>query len=324
MLIPDENHTHRLGCTGTSITVIGIVHASNDTVPPAVASYTIDDEGPLTLPLPISTRDIPNQQFFESPNLPLAAHTLVVNITSDGSPYTLDTLLICTKSTNPISAVLAPTPKNTAHKDLPEIIVGVAGGVVALILIVVGVVLLHRRRRKRQASRTVSSPIWSWLQRRTSSPFFATHYLLLIQRTAETTLFTSSESIMRNNPSKHSTLDPYDKLSNAEKAPPGSARDSVRDVSDQAADSTILPVLPAAVLKLAPGDAGSDKRSTVLRRTSDSSSRLLPVLSLDSESLSDKLSDKLPFSAHPDAYMSLPPHPPLPASTQAAVRRSSG
>ncbi|GJE85186.1 hypothetical protein PsYK624_012640 [Phanerochaete sordida] len=256
---------------GTSITIVGIVHASNDTVPPAIASYTIDDDEPLTLPLPISTRDIPNQQFFESPNLPLTTHKLVINITSDGSPYTLDTLLICSKSTNPISAVLAPTPESIMSKDLPRILAGVLSGVAVLLMLILGFVLVHRRRRKSRANRTMNSPIRSWLQRQT--------------------LFTSSESILRNNPSNPSTVDPYDKLSSAEKAPPGTARAGLPDYAAKS-DSGVLPASPASVLKRAPSSAASSRLSAV-HRASDNSSWLLPVLSLEGESLSEELSDRL-------------------------------
>lgn len=160
--------THALDGAGTSVTVIGVVHASNASFPPAVASYQIDNDDPVVLPLPISTRDIPNQQFFESPNLPLTAHKLLINVTSNGSPYTLDMLSICSKSTNSISDVLAPTPPSSTPKDLPEIIAVVVGGVAVLLLFVFGAILLRRKRRKTKAKRTVRSPIWSWLQRRTS------------------------------------------------------------------------------------------------------------------------------------------------------------
>lgn len=111
---------------------------------------------------------------------------------------------------------------------------------------------------------------------------------------------------MRNNPSNPSTVDPYDKLSAAERARSESAKNNAPAFSDKA-DSNVLPSL-----KRESGGAASDRSSVSPRRKSDDSSWLLPVLSLDSESLSDKLSDKMPpDSAHPESYMSLPPRPPL-------------
>jgi hypothetical protein len=143
------------------------VHASNDTVPPAIASYKIDTRDPVTLPLPYSDRDIPNQQFFESPDLPLTTHVLTINITSNGSPYTLDTLVICSKATNSVAAVLTPQDKGSARRLTPAVIGGIVGGAVVLLLLILGVVLLRRRRQKAHATRTAQSPICSWLQRRT-------------------------------------------------------------------------------------------------------------------------------------------------------------
>lgn len=154
-----------VACAGTDITIIGIVHASNSSVPPAIASYTIDSGDPVALPLPLSTRDIPNQQFFESPDLPLSAHVLTINITSDGSPYTLDTLIICTKATNPIAAVTSQDSKAAAKKVSRGVIGGIVGSVVAILVLVLGIIILHRRRRRARAARTSQSPIGSWLRR---------------------------------------------------------------------------------------------------------------------------------------------------------------
>lgn len=154
------------------------MHASNDTVPPAVASYTIDDDDSITLPLPFSNRDIPNQQFFESPNLALAAHTLVINITSDGSPYTLDTLKICSQSNSPVAAVLNPTSKTSSHKLSPAVIGGaIVASVGFVLLVVLGIVLLHRKRRKDRARRTAESPVKSWLQFRTTDYISSSNFV---------------------------------------------------------------------------------------------------------------------------------------------------
>lgn len=148
--------------------MIGTVNEGNTTVPPAIAAYTIDDENPIELPLPFSDQSIPRQMFFESASLPLASHRLVINITSSGSPYTLNSLTICSKITNPIAAVLAP-PSPEKRNLKPAIIGGIVGGSVALLLLLfLACILLHRRRRKVRVAHTAASPITKWLDDRFS------------------------------------------------------------------------------------------------------------------------------------------------------------
>lgn len=130
-------------------------------------------------------------------------------------------------------------------------------------------------------------------------------------------MFTSSTSILRNNPSNPSTGDPYeDKLSRAEKAAPSTDANPSAPATAIAGpsmpiprDSKIVPPVPGIMLKDTQGAAPDGKRSTTVRRASDSSSWLLPALTLGSE-----LSDKIPFSERPEAFRSLPPHPSLPAT----------
>lgn len=154
---------------GTSISVIGTVHQSNSSVPPATAAYIIDDDTPTELPLPLSDRDIPHQTFFESPNLILGTHRLIINLTTDGSPYTLNALSVCTKVTNPIAAVLAPSPRQT-RKLSRGAVAGISIGSILLLIFsfVLCVVLCRRRRRRLRAARTDDSPITKWLESRLS------------------------------------------------------------------------------------------------------------------------------------------------------------
>lgn len=167
-----------MALVGTSVTVIGVVHASNSSYLPAAASYTIDSYPPISLPLPFTSRDIPNQAFFESEELPLGAHKLVVNVTTDGSPYTLNALQICTKNTDPVAAELDPTTHPASNQRTSIIIGSVVGGSVLMILAMVGY-FLYRRRRTRQATRSPKNPVLSWLQRRMfsscSDPHCRTH-----------------------------------------------------------------------------------------------------------------------------------------------------
>ncbi len=153
---------------GTSVTVVGVVHAGNATDPPAVASYTIDSFPSISLPLPFTSRDIPNQAFFESEELLLGAHKLVINVTTDGSPYTLNSLTVCNKATNPVVAALVPETHTTVHNNVP-IIVGVIVGVVVAGLLAAAGYLLYRRRKRGNARPITRYPVLSWLRRKSSS-----------------------------------------------------------------------------------------------------------------------------------------------------------
>ena len=159
---------------GTSIIVIGIVHQSNITVLPAQATYSIDGGDRVAARLPLSNQDIPNQQFFQSRQLPAGAHNLTINVTSTGSPYTLDYLFFCGNATAPIASVTesgvkpdgvdaALWPKKTA------IIVGSILGVLLVILLVAFVFVLCSIRKRRSKSAWNTTPLRDWLSRRESN-----------------------------------------------------------------------------------------------------------------------------------------------------------
>jgi hypothetical protein len=112
---------------------------------------------------------------------------------------------------------------------------------------------------------------------------------------------------MRNNPSNPSTVDPYDKLSATEKVLEPAEPTFIAPPLDR--ESRILPVTPGVLLKPAQNNVVDDMKNTV-RRARNHSFRLLPTLSLGS----DSLSDNLPLSALPEGYLSLPPHPSLPTT----------
>lgn len=173
---------------GTAIIVIGIVHPSNSTSPPPVASYTIDTSNPTELPLPVATHNIPNQQFFQSPQLSPGEHTLLINVTSAGSPYTLDYLFFCGNST-PSVAAASVQEKTEDTGLLPRktaiIIGGILGACMIILLLALIFVLCGIRKRRSRAAHTRNGPLREWLSRQT--------------------MFTSSESIMRNNPSNSTT-----------------------------------------------------------------------------------------------------------------------
>ncbi|KAI0683863.1 hypothetical protein BC835DRAFT_697864 [Cytidiella melzeri] len=181
---------------GTDITVYGLVHASNATTHPAMAVYTLDanttDSVSIELPLPISSTNINHQPFFESSELAPGNHTLTIDVTTSGIPYTVTDLTICNKATSSGLAdtgTLAKTTKPANQKLSAGDIAGiVVGCVVVALLLVLAFVLFHRRQRRMRSAMTANSPVTRWLERGTG------------------TLFTSSTSIMRNTPSDPSVL----------------------------------------------------------------------------------------------------------------------
>lgn len=104
---------------------------------------------------------------------------------------------------------------------------------------------------------------------------------------------------MRNNPSNPSTLDPYEKLSAAEKAAAAES-EPVQGASTIDRDSKNLP-LPPNIAVASGGTVEGGKADA--RSLSGRSSSRLPSLTVGSDT-----SEKLPLSALPEAY-----HPPLPA-----------
>ncbi|KAF7795631.1 hypothetical protein EIP86_006796 [Pleurotus ostreatoroseus] len=274
---------------GTSVTVVGIVHASNDTNPPAAASYTIDDFPSISLPLPFTSRDIPNQAFFESEELPLGAHKLTINVTTDGSPYILNSLTVCNKATNPVVAALVPETRTTTRNDVP-IIVGVVVGVVVTSLLLLAGYFLYRRRKKGNLRPITRYPVLSWLRRGSPTP-----------------VFTSTESIMRNNPTNPSSIDPFDKLSHVEKQ---TRATTTFQLSTLGATAKTVPGTPVADLKAMPNSPILPASSATTSLTLHSGGDRQSTVSLIAPTLMTFL-ERLPATANPEGHTQVP-HPPLP------------
>ncbi|KAI0353962.1 hypothetical protein OH77DRAFT_566520 [Trametes cingulata] len=189
---------------GTSIIVFGTVPRSNASAVPPSATYSVDDKRPVMLTLPSSDRCIPNQQFFQSLTVPQGTHNLTINVsTPDGTPYILDYLWFCGSSDSGKSlnstGVEANRPSHEGLSRLDGIILGVVlGGFIFLLGLAALVWVCIRRWRKRRQLRKLriaASPVSSWLHWQSSGG------------TRSEAAFTSTESIMRDNPSYSSTAD---------------------------------------------------------------------------------------------------------------------
>ena len=146
--------------------VFGIVQPQNDSDPAAltIANYTVDDREPIELPLPSVQHPVPNQAFFQTPQLPSGAHNLVINVISIGPPYTLDHLLLCDRPTLPSFPFTSDT-KQTGSNTLAAVIGGILGSMLLVLLIVLGLVLM-KLTRKRKGGKSTTSPLRDWLRRR--------------------------------------------------------------------------------------------------------------------------------------------------------------
>ncbi|TFK73537.1 hypothetical protein BDN72DRAFT_893943 [Pluteus cervinus] len=152
---------------GTGIVVFGTVPASNDTIRPPTAAYTIDSEPAHVTTLPTASRSITDQPLFASLQLSGdIAHTIVINIQTADTPFTLEYFFVFPTFPNSSMDVqvntnipVAPTayttqPPTTSGAVLMgqdesgntvKILAGLLGCLV--VLMIVGVVLFFFRRR---------------------------------------------------------------------------------------------------------------------------------------------------------------------------------
>ncbi|KAI0628571.1 hypothetical protein C8Q77DRAFT_1067876 [Trametes polyzona] len=191
---------------GTSIIVFGTVHPNDPRFDSPSASYAIDGQKAVTLALPTSNMCIPNQPFFHSHTLDPGPHNLTITVLTGGSPYILDYVWVCGPS-SPLADLSEhkSKPSNRSHAD--AIIVGsVLGAVLFLIAVAASAWFFVRRRKKAQRLRKLhiaASPVSSWLHGQNNSG-------------PETEIaFTSTESILRRNPTYSSTGDSKDAKSRA-------------------------------------------------------------------------------------------------------------
>lgn len=81
-------------CLGSSIIVFGIVPATNDTIEPPTARYSLDDQPPLTTTMSRAAVDVPNQPLFSLNLLSEKEHELLINVTSATVPFTISSFFI--------------------------------------------------------------------------------------------------------------------------------------------------------------------------------------------------------------------------------------
>ncbi|KAH6918107.1 hypothetical protein BKA70DRAFT_1246248 [Coprinopsis sp. MPI-PUGE-AT-0042] len=226
------NTTHSTTQTGAKVTltfngmkimVLGTVPASNATVKPPTARYTISGRDPVQSTLPMANTEIRGQSFFRAMDLEEEEHTLTIEIVDAQTPYTLDSFFVTphafsqnrtedsdtTSSTSPLPTsgtdpnsgpsppLFTPNPyMNDTVSQLPSQegssnIVAILSGLVGVLLavIVIGIALFLTRRKRKASNPNTSFFSKSWHWRTSHRP--DTVY----------TSWTTPESIQRNEPS---------------------------------------------------------------------------------------------------------------------------
>ncbi|EGO03882.1 hypothetical protein SERLA73DRAFT_69705 [Serpula lacrymans var. lacrymans S7.3] len=174
----------------TGITVFGTIPASNITTTPPTALYTIDTSQPVAITEPSANNAIANQPLFQMSQLSVyTTHNITINVLSAVSPFTLDYFVLVPSNKSEETSSRFPGTGNTIVLEDRRIIIilsSLLGSIVLMILIGLGFFLFRRRRQARlnRALNPDNTRQWSLRE----------------------TLFTSTASILQNNPSLMSTL----------------------------------------------------------------------------------------------------------------------
>ncbi|KAI0641328.1 hypothetical protein C8Q79DRAFT_990075 [Trametes meyenii] len=203
--------------TGTSITVFGILERSNATS--ITATFSLDGDEPVRSTLPATSSPcLHNQAFFQSMQLRNTNHNLTINVTNvHNIPFILDYVWLCSGTQTSSNADLKPSasakPQTSRFSRYDGIIVGsVLGGVFLVLgLAALAWFCIRRRNRRRQLRQLniAASPVSSWLHRQQNSSYSSPRYPSVyhsydLVRTGGSggteIVFTSTESIMRDNP----------------------------------------------------------------------------------------------------------------------------
>jgi hypothetical protein len=201
--------------------VFGTVPKSNATVKPPTAAYALDAAPPFVTTEPTANSNIPSQPLFAAFQLSSEEHSLTITVENAQSPYILERFFVFPRVNVTHSAVDADPPPTPPKNSPPvtkaptttvesqmtvRVLAGVLGSLVALIVIT-GVFFLFRRWRLRTRK---SSPMSETSDSLTTSSSRRLRGLLSLLRLPVAsqvltfwftdTIFTSTESILRNNP----------------------------------------------------------------------------------------------------------------------------
>lgn len=181
---------------GSGIIVLGTVPQSNETLLPPTASFVLDASPPFVTTQPLAGRPISNQPLFAMGQLDNVPHQLIINVTQTNAPFTLDYFIVFPPSNGSKvvgSAEVPPPSQVTSDADnalTVKLLSAFLGTIIFILLVIIGLLTFKARKfswRKRTLSQTLPRSSFA-ISKRPSARF------------AET-MFTSTESILRNNPS---------------------------------------------------------------------------------------------------------------------------
>jgi len=190
--------TASLSFNGSGIIVYGTIPQSNDTVAPPTAVYSIDAASPFVTTQPTANHQVEFQPLYGVSQLSAdKQHTLTINVTKADSPYTLQFFVVSPNDdSDTVSVTSVATPTSSSGVDGPsteisassqksfQILAAVFGVLLLLMFLAIGLFILVRRRRRGRNTRKSYS-----VQTRTES-----------SKSLRGTIFTSTESILRDNP----------------------------------------------------------------------------------------------------------------------------
>ncbi|KAJ7598919.1 hypothetical protein C8J56DRAFT_1039794 [Mycena floridula] len=182
--------------TGSGIVVVGTVPQSNATVLPPTAAFAVDVSPPFATTQPMADSTISNQPLFAMSQLTSNdQHNLTIKVLKADTPFTIDYFVVFPPS-NVMTTISPPSVSPLAQSDTGitsstlltiKLVVAFLGVLVLLLLMIIGVLMYRLRRRP--TSKPKYRPDWPY-----SSPKGK-------GRVQAETILTSTESILRNNPS---------------------------------------------------------------------------------------------------------------------------
>ncbi|KAF8155727.1 hypothetical protein B0H34DRAFT_507723 [Crassisporium funariophilum] len=197
-----EGSTVALRFNGSGIIVFGTVPASNTSAPPPTAAYHLDASPPFVTTLAHAEVAVADQPLFASSSLSSDdEHVIFINVTNAGASYTLARFFIFPKATAsknmigsvpsdmiplPSSSKVTPTPRPApSSQNTVKVVAGVLGTL--LFLLTLAGVLFFIFRRKTQTKCEIAEKGAPQISRGRPDTVY--------------TSFTSTESILRNDPS---------------------------------------------------------------------------------------------------------------------------
>jgi len=216
--------------SGSGIVVFGTVPTSNDTVLPPTVNYTIDAAEPFTTAQPFASDHIKHQPLFAVSQLNDSEHQIKIEVLNASAPYLLDYFFIFPHANFTQTSVDGPasftprTPPTISGGSTSSPVSGIQStgevvsattlkaisavlGTLVVILSLACLLLVFRLRRLRKTQQfglpryAAYAPSYTSVSKNNDGPWSRSISPVLSEIPRPETIFTSTESIMRNYPS---------------------------------------------------------------------------------------------------------------------------